>query len=80
MPIEKVIKKIDNLQDKVKFTAFGRTRIKGNKKVGKEGTITSLTDIELLKKQSAKIEEEINRIKEGKGGRSKHVFKMKKNN
>ena len=50
MPIEKVIKKIDNLQDKFKFTAFGKTRIKANKKVGKEGTITSLTDIELLKK------------------------------
>ena len=45
LPIEKVIKKIDNLQDKFKFTAFGKTRIKGNKTVGKEGTITSLTDI-----------------------------------
>ena len=41
LPIEKIIKKIDNLQDKVKFTAFGKTRIKGIKKVGEEGTITT---------------------------------------
>ena len=54
MPIEKVIKKIDNLQDKVKFTVFGKTRIKGIKKVGKEGTITSLTDVELLIKAICK--------------------------
>ena len=82
LDIDVVVKRVDKLQDKVKFAAFGKTKVKQGKQVvpnddlineskGKE------TAKNLLKKQSDRIEKEINEIKETKGRRCSKVFKMK---
>ena len=45
--INVVVKKIEKMEDKVKFQSFGKTKLK-NKKV--EKTVRSLNDVELLEK------------------------------
>ena len=73
LSIDEVVKKVDSLQDKIKFTAFGKTKIKANKR----GEKVDLADIELINRQSAKIEKEIDKIREENRGRCTQVFKMK---
>ena len=82
MDINTVITKCESLEKKVKFAAFGKTRA-SNKRLGKEKENQEESqkdkDIKLLKRQSAKIESEINKITSSNGGgRVGNVFKMRK--
>ena len=36
LSIDRVVKKIDNFQDKVKYLAFGKTKLKSGRKGGQE--------------------------------------------
>ena len=74
------MKKIDAIDNKIKFSAFGKTRIskKNISKVQKESKEdVDHSDIALLKRQSQRMEEEILKIRSGKQGRTVNVFKMK---
>ena len=77
LDIDQKMKKIDLIDKKIKFGAFGKTRCNQNKTVRKNGGIRNVTDEELLKSQSKKIEEEILKLKSQKLGRVGSVFKMK---
>ena len=75
--IEEAIRKISAIDNEIKFTAFGKTRSKSmNKKVIVDKARES-DDLDLLKRQSQKIENEILRIKSQKLGRTGNIFKMK---
>ena len=80
LSIEEVVKKVETMENKAKFVAFGKTR-SSSKKKGTMKVDTNLSqeekDKELLKRQSGKIEEQINLIKSQKHGRAGNVFKMK---
>ena len=76
------MKKIGNIENEVKFKAFGKTRLnrKGKKEyVEKEIEFADEKerDRNLIKKQSAKIEEQILQIKSQNLGRVGNVFKMR---
>ena len=59
--IDTVVKKLDVIDNQVKFTAFGKTRIRQNKRI-KVVAEDKQSDEELIKKQSKKIEDEILQI------------------
>ena len=75
--IEEVIKKVDSLGEKAKHIAFGKTKIKTKsgyeKRKVRQGVDTGDEANELLRKQTKKIEDEINDIKEKHEGRC-HKF------
>ena len=77
---EEVMEKIDRIQTKLKFTAFGKTKPQTNKaekSVGEaDGTETDIAK-DLLKRQSKRIEEEVKRAKETTNGRVGKIYKMK---
>ena len=79
--IDEVIKNFDKIQDKIKYKAFGKTRIK--KRVNRTLEITEGIDDgnndarELLAKQSKKIEDEILSINKNCSGRVAKVFRMR---
>ena len=79
--IDEVVEKVEKIQDKIKYKAFGKTRIK--KRVEKSKQITEgMKDTgddakELLARQAKKIEEEIQSIKENNAGRVNRVFRMR---
>ena len=77
--INEVVKKVENIENKVKFKAFGKTRPATKKKAAKkdESGNQEEKDMDLLKRQSSKIEEQINLIKSEKLGRVGSIFKMK---
>ena len=77
MEIDKVIKKIETVNNDIKFKAFGKTRVSRNKTKSKIVTSESDADEELIKKQTRKIEKEILQVKSQKPGRVGMVFKMK---
>ena len=89
--IDKVIKKINVIETKIKFKSFGKTTVSSNK-VKKD--IKCLDpckicncnrcknqkekDEELIDKRTKQIEEAVLRIKESRQGRAGNIFKMKK--
>ena len=90
--IEDVMEKVQKVEDKVKFSAFGKTKIKQghsmgveNKKSTKKCDCNLCDDCEketkknsdLLAKQAARIEKNIMRVKESRKGRVGQIFKMK---
>ena len=87
LTIDEVDKKINNIQTKIKFQSFGKTKPVTEKKKkrrlenGPKSTYWMETEEdkkkEILKKQNKLIEESINKIKSGKYGRQTSVFKMK---
>ena len=81
--INEVMDKVDKLQDNVKFKAFGKTKppTKTARLKKKEKPAEGLDDQEKAKKlleiQSQQIEEEINRIKMMRNGKTAKIFKMR---
>ena len=71
------MKKIEVIDNQVKFAAFGKTRNIKNKPRRNVVAQGKQSNEELIKKQSEKIEEEIMRIKSSNVGRVGAVFKMK---
>ena len=76
------MKKIDAIDIEIKFTAYGKTRMNKNKQKNKIESNKQKDDkesryLELLKRQSDKIENEILKIKSQKLGRVGNIFKMK---
>ena len=89
--INKVMRKINIIDKKIKFRAFGKAKVCRKmvseviqcKKPCKESTCDECKsqnkkDEELLKKRTETIEKAINKIKEAKQGRAGSIFKMKK--
>ena len=77
LEIDAVVKKIETIDNDIKFKAFGKTRVNRNKVKIKVNVTGNDTDEELIKRQSKKIEEEILKVKSQKLGRVGMVFKMK---
>ena len=77
---EEVMEKIDRIQTKLKFSAFGKTRPQTNKAkkavAEAEGSETNEAKL-LLNRQSKRLEEEIKRAKETANGRVGKIYKMK---
>ena len=77
---EEVMEKVEKIQNKIKFTSFGKTKPKTKKSIA-DGMKADSTDEreakELLKRQSDKMEAEILKIKASKHGRTTNVFKMR---
>ena len=77
--IEEVINKVEKLQNKAKFVAFNKTKIKREK----PKNVDALNDLEpskaheILTRQSEQIEKEILEIKSSNQGRAYKVFKMR---
>ena len=69
------MKRIETIDNEIKFTAFGKTRVKTVKAKARAKNI--LNKIDLLKRQSEKIENEVLKIKSKYLGRVGNVFKMK---
>jgi hypothetical protein len=75
--IEEVMKKIDAIDKQVKFAAFGKTRLIQNKSKRKVKDQRNVTDEDLIKRQTKKIEDEVLKVKSQNLGRVGTVFKMK---
>ena len=75
LDIDETVKKVESIDNQIKFGAFGKTRC--NKGKHKSIVKEDATDEDLLKSQSKKIEEEIIKLKSQKLGRVGSVFKMK---
>ena len=73
--IEEVIIKVEKLQEKSKFIAFNKTKIRQRKLAMKE--CETIKAKELLARQSEQIERDILEIKSNTKGRAAKVFKMK---
>ena len=72
---EEVMEKVEAIEEKVKFKAFGKTKPQTRKKL--EGK-NKLKDEELLRKQAMAIEEEIRKVKAETKGKVGRVYAMKK--
>ena len=75
LDIDQKMKKIESIDTQIKCGAFGKTRC--NKTKHKIKVRGDATDLELLKSQSNKIEQEILKLKSQKLGRVGSIFKMK---
>ena len=78
--IDQIVKRIINIENEIKFEAFGKTRTnrKKTKRITKEKGVTEeVANKDLIKKQSKRIEEEVIKIKSQKLGRVGNIFKMK---
>ena len=70
--------KIEHIENGIKFAAFGKTKVKrsiSNKEM--KNVDPASKDEELLKKQSERIEKEVENVVNSKGGKMGAVFKMK---
>merc|ERR1711867_65934 len=74
--IDEAIKRIDNLENKVKFKAFGKTTCT-KKNFNKVSKAKYMDNIELLEVQAKNIEKEVNKIKGKEKGSIGRIFKMK---
>ena len=77
---ERMMKKVDSIQKKIKFEAFGKTKKK--KRIDpKEEVVYRDTDVDgsknLSMKQVEKLEEAISKVSSGNKGRCGKVFEMK---
>ena len=72
-------KKLDKIDKKIRFAAFGKTKIKNNKpkRINKDNKSEEETAKETQRKESEKIEKEFENIKKSKQGRAGKVFKMR---
>ena len=79
LSVDEVVKKIDGIQDKIKYTAFGKTKVKKWSKIEarNSGKNEHEKAVELLQRQSTQVEEAIEKIKDCKGGKCGQIFKMK---
>ena len=77
--IDQAMKKVDTIDDQIKYKAFGKTRISYNKATIKKEPKKDVdsSDVALLKRQSQRMEEQILKIKSKNQGRAVNVFKMK---
>ena len=73
--IEEVIDKVGKLQEKSKFMAFNKTKIRQRKPITKDYDAIKAKD--LLARQSEQIKRDILEIKSNAKGRAAQVFKMK---
>ena len=76
------MKKVDSIDNAIKYKAFGKRRISNNKAANKkepkkDDQVDDSNGVALLKRQSQRMEEEIMKIKSKKQGRAVNVFKMK---
>ena len=80
IPIDDLVKKVDNIEKEIKFEAFGKTRINKNKVKGIQKTEDISGDDankELIMRQSKQMEDEVIKIKSLNLGRVGNIFKMK---
>ena len=77
MGIDNVVKKIENIEKRIKLTAFGKTRVNSNKVRKTINKGSEVTDDELIKGQSEKIQSEIRRTNSRNLGRVVMGFKIK---
>ena len=83
---EEVAEKLENVETKIKFQAFGKTKppskLKVTRRMKKEASTAQRLDSEevrvskIFKKQCQEIEDDINILKAGKCGKVTNVFKM----
>ena len=65
LDVNETMRKVETIETKIKFKAFGKTKAKTVKKLASKG---SLSHEELLESQSQRVEEAINKVEtEGKG-------------
>ena len=76
-PVEKVVQEFEKIHNKIKFQAFGKTRINPGKRKGPVARNEELGAEELIKRQAKLLEEEIQNIKDMKHGRGTKVFKLR---
>ena len=76
-PVEKVVQEFEKIHNKIKFQAFGKTRINPGKRKGPVARNEELGAEELMKRQAKLFEEEIQIIKDMKHGRGTKVFKLR---
>ena len=72
--------KVNKMEDKVKFKAFGKTKPRYKKAFEKAATPKDNDEDQakaIMKKQSEKLEAEITKIRSLKQGRTTNVFKMR---
>ena len=77
---EVMMKKVDGIQDRIKFISFGKTKVKKTvQKVIMDSNSEKKTTeaVDIIKKQSERIEKEVEAIRQMKQGRCTQVFKMK---
>merc|ERR1712215_405096 len=74
--IDEAIKRIDTLENKVKFKVFGKTT-RTKKNFNKVSKAKYMDNIELLEVQAKNIEKEVNKIKGKEKGSIGRIFKMK---
>ena len=73
--IDKAIEKMDKIEKKIRFKAFGKTKSKRIKKINTDKVID---DEELLKKQNDLIEKNIMEIINGNQNKVTNIFRMRK--
>ena len=69
------MKKVEAIEDKIKFKAFGKTKPETKKKRASKMTINAE---DLLVSQTKRLEEEVLRIEKEGQGRVGKIYKMKK--
>ena len=76
--MDEVVKKVEKIHNDIKYQSFGKTTIKIGNSAKNKQTITNASDDAeiLLKDQTEKLEQEINKLKENKQGRAGKVFKI----
>ena len=72
--VNEVMKKVDRIEDKMKFIAFGKTKPPTKRKMSRKKL---LTEKDLLRKQSETIEQEIIKIKEEANSRVGQIYKVR---
>ena len=74
---EEIMMKVETIENKLRFNAFGKTKPKTEKRQAKE---KNKPDEEILKDQAKQIEEEILKVKEDRKGKVGRVYAMNKYN
>jgi hypothetical protein len=77
--IDEAVKKLKKIDEKVRFSAFGKTKIKTKKPKPKTSEDKSEEDIlkEMVAKETQKIEEQIEALKKSNQGRVGKILKIR---
>ena len=77
--VDKIEKKLSMIENKIRFAAFGKTKIKYNKPKPKPKPQQTEEEAnkEILRKESKKIEEQVEALKKSKLGRVGQVLKLR---
>ena len=67
------MQEVDKIQDKIKFTSFGKTKIKSKQKQSKKKEESNATTEMMLKQ--VRLEEQISKVTSSKEGRCGKVLK-----